>query len=153
MSGKTLTIMLSAAVLAAAAAAGAQTEKKISRKDLPPAVRSSFEKRFPGARVLGTSSEIDKGSTVYEVESEWQGRRHDVTFRTDGALVSDEETIPLQEAPAAVLAALKKEFPKAQVARAEKILEDGQVSYEFQLKGAAKKEAKFSSTGKLLGSE
>jgi hypothetical protein len=59
----------------------------------------------------------------------------------------------MEEAPAAVLSALKKEFPTAKVVRAEKITEAGAVTYEFQLKGAPKNEAKFSPEGKLLAVE
>jgi uncharacterized membrane protein YkoI len=144
-------LCLSAAV--AAGWAAGPTERKLAYKEIPAAARSAFEKQFAGARVLGASAETAPGGTVYEVECEWRGRHHDITFGPDGALVAVEETIPASEAPAAVLAALRKEFPKAQVARVEKITEGGAVSYEFQLKGAAKREAKFSPDGKLISAE
>ena len=142
-----------AATALAAAAAGGQGEKPLAYKEVPAAVRAAFEKQFPGAKVRGASSETGERGTVYEVECDWRGRSHDITFRADGALVAVEETIPPGEAPAAVMAALRKEFPKAQVVRAEKITEGGVVSYEFQLKGAAKREAKFSPDGKLISAE
>jgi|GEM_PF-2326020 len=142
----------SAAALAVAAAGG-QSEQPLAYKEVPAAVRAAFEKQFPGAKVRGASSETAAGGTVYEVECDWRGRRHDISFRADGALVAVEETIPPGEAPAAVMAALRKEFPKAQVVRAEKITEGGVVSYEFQLKGAARREAKFSPDGKLISAE
>ncbi len=142
-----------AVLLFAALAAGMQAEKKVAYQDVPAAVREGFEQQFTGAKILGASTETSAGVVVYEVECEWRGRHHDVTFRADGGLVSVEETIPMGEVPAAVAAALKKEFPKARVARAEKIREGGVVSYEFQLRGDAKKEAKFSAEGKLLSSE
>jgi len=137
----------------AAAAPAAQDEKKISMKTAPPAVREAFEKQFPQARVLGVSEEKAPEGMLYEVESEWRGRHYDVTYKAGGALVSVEETIPMSEVPPAVAAALKKEFPSAKVVRAEKITEGGVLSYEFQLKGGPKKEAKFSADGKLLESE
>lgn len=146
-------IQVCAVLALAAAAAAAQTEKKLDYKSVPAAVRAAFEKQFAGARVIGASSEIDGGSTLYEIECEWRARHHDITFRSDGSLVSVEETIPMSEVPAAVAQALKKMFPRAEVTRAEKIAEGGAVSYEFQLKGAAKREAKFSPDGKLISSE
>ncbi|MGC8759507.1 MAG: PepSY-like domain-containing protein [Bryobacteraceae bacterium] len=144
--------ILLAAPLTVAPAAG-QTEQKLKYQDLPLAVRTAFEKQFRGARILGVSSEVEGGGTVYEIECEWRTRHHDITFRPDGALVSTEETIPMSEVPAAVSAALRREFPGAEVTRAEKITEGGAVSYEFQLKGANKREVKYSSDGRLIGSE
>ncbi|MEJ5367858.1 MAG: PepSY-like domain-containing protein [Bryobacteraceae bacterium] len=130
-----------------------QVEKKVAYQDVPAAVREAFEQQFAGAKILGASAETAAGEVVFEVECEWRGRHHDVTFRADGGLVSVEEAIPMSEVPAAVAAALRKEFPKARVMRAEKIREGGTVSYEFQLSGGVKKEAKFSAEGKLLSSE
>lgn len=140
-------------LLPVAAAPVQQAEKKIDLKAAPPAVREAFAKQFPGARILGLAEEKEPGGIVYEIESEWKGRHYDVTFKPDGVLVSVEETIPMAEVPATVAAALKKEFPSATVVRAEKITEGGVLSYEFQLKGGPKKEAKFSADGKLLESE
>lgn len=138
---------------ACSAAPAVQAEKKIGVKDLPAPVREAFEKQFPQARVLGVSEEKEPGGAVYEIEIQWRGRHYDVTYKPDGASVSVEETIPMEEVPAAVAAALKKEFPSARVIRAEKITEGGVLSYEFQLKGGPKKEAKFSADGKLLEAE
>lgn len=146
---RVLLLLLSAVALSATA----QVEKKLRYADVPAAVRGAFEKQFQGARVIGASSETEAGATVYEIECEWRSRHHDVTFRGDGTLVSIEETIPMSEVPAAVSAALRKEFPGGQAVRAEKITEGGTVSYEFQLKGAAKREARFSADGRLIRSE
>ncbi len=138
---------------AAAAAFAGQDERQIRLEAVPPAVREAFGKQFPQARVLGVSEEKAPGGPLYEVESEWRGRRYDVTYKPGGGLVSVEETIPMAEVPSAVAAALKREFPSAKISRVEKITEGGAVSYEFQLKGGPKKEAKFSPEGKLLESE
>lgn len=146
-------LILAVLLVAAATAFAAQAEKKTSMKRIPAAVREAFTKQFPQARVLGVSEEQEPGGIVYEIENEWKGRRYDVTFKPDGSLVSVEETIPMAEVPPAVAAALKQEFPSAKVTRAEKITEAGVVSYEFQLKGGPKKEAKFSAEGKLLEAE
>jgi hypothetical protein len=128
-------------------------KRKITMKAAPPAVREAFGKQFPQARVLGVSEEKAPDGVLYEVESEWNGRHYDVTFRPVGSLVSVEETVPTTGIPPAVAAALKREFPSAKVARAEKITEGGTLSCEFQLTGGPKREAKFSADGKLLESE
>lgn len=145
--------LVTALLAAASMAAATQAEKKISMKGAPATVREAFAKQFPQARVLGVSEEKEPDGTVYEIECEWKGRHYDATFRPDGSPVSVEETIPMSEVPAAVAAALKREFPAAKVVLAEKITEAGAVSYEFQLRGGPKKEAKFSADGKLLEAE
>ena len=133
--------------------AQAKKEKKISAKELPAAVSTAFEKQFPGAKILALSSEIENGATAYEIESIQNGRNRDVLYKATGEVIVVEETVPISEVPAAVQSALKAQFPKATVAKAEKLMAGGIVEYEFQLKGAAKKEAKFSAAGKLLASE
>lgn len=129
------------------------TETKITGKQLPAAVRTAFEKQYPGAKILGLTREAENGATLYEVESVQNGRNRDILYKATGEVAVVEETIPMAEVPAAVQAALKAQFPKAQTVKAEKLTTGSTVEYEFQLKGAAKKEAKFSSAGKLLASE
>lgn len=138
---------------AALPAAQAGTETKITGKDLPAAVRTAFEKQYPGAKILGLSKEVENGATLYEVESIHNGRNRDVLYKSSGEVVVVEETLPMAEIPAAVQSALKAQFPKAQAVKAEKLTTGSTVEYEFQLKGAAKKEVRFSSAGKLLASE
>jgi hypothetical protein len=144
------TLTLFAAALPAAQS-GAET--KIGAKDLPAPVRAAFEKQYPGAKILSASKEIDKGVTLYEVESVQNGRNRDVLYKPSGEVVVVEETIAMSEVPAAVQAALKAHFPQAQAVKAEKLISGSTVEYEFQLKGAAKKEVKFSAGGKLLATE
>lgn len=137
----------------AAPSAAEQDERKIRMGDLPPAVRDAFEKQFPKARVSGVSEEKASDGIVYEIECRWQGRKHDVTFKPDGSLVSVEETIPVEQVPAPVMAALKTQFPSARIKKAEKVTESGAVAYEFELRKAVKKEVKFAPDGKLLEAE
>ena len=129
------------------------TEKKINAKTLPAPVKAAFEKSYPGAKILGLSSEVDNGATVYEVESVQNGTHRDILYKPDGQLIVVEETISMSDVPPAVQAALKSQFPTAKVTLSEKLITGPTVEYEFQLKGAPKKEAKFSADGKLLASE
>lgn len=140
-------------VILAAPAAADQDERKIRMKDLPAAVRDAFEKQFPQARVSGVSEEKESDGIVYEIECRWKGRKHDVTFKPDGSLVSVEETIPVEEVPAPVMTALKTRFPSARIKKVEKVTESGAVAFEFELGKAAKKEVKFSADGRLLEAE
>lgn len=49
-------------------------------------------------------------------------------------LRADEEKIPLQDVPRAVLDAVKTRFPNGEIKSAEKEVEDGQTSYEIALR-------------------
>lgn len=46
---------------------------------------------------------------------------------------ADEETIPIKKLPEAVLKAIKKKFPKAEIEKAAKEVEDGVTTYEVML--------------------
>lgn len=66
-------------------------------------------------------------------------------------LQADEESIPLDQVPKAILEAAKKRFPKAEITEAAKETDKDKVEYEITLKdGKAKIDAMFSPEGKLL---
>ncbi len=46
---------------------------------------------------------------------------------------ADEETIPIKKLPEAVLKAIKKKFPRAEIEKASKEVEDGKTTYEVEL--------------------
>jgi hypothetical protein len=46
---------------------------------------------------------------------------------------ADEEKIPVDKLPAAVLKAIKRKFPKAEIEKATKEVEDGKTTYEVEL--------------------
>ncbi len=50
------------------------------------------------------------------------------------ALIADEEKIPLDKVPKAVVDAVKKQFPNAELTGAEKETEDGKTTYEINIK-------------------
>ena len=64
---------------------------------------------------------------------------------------ADEEKIPLDKLPKAVLDAVKAKFPKAELVSAEKETEDGKTVYEVAIKeGKTTAEIKLSEDGKIL---
>jgi len=67
---------------------------------------------------------------------------------------AEDEKIPLDKVPKAVLAAVKAKYPKAQIVAAEKGDQDGKAVYEFDLKDGEKKwEVSFTPEGKFVSSE
>ena len=121
---------------------------KASKVVLPPAVESAFKAAYPNATIKNVAKEKLKGKDVYEVESIDGGKPRDITYRPDGVIAVLEETIPVGEVPAAVVAAIKADHPKATVTRYEKVIEDGVTTYEVALKGGRVGSAEYTPDGK-----
>jgi hypothetical protein len=125
-------------------------ETQVQKKDVPEPVLAAFAKAYPKATIKGYAKEMEKGQTMYEVESV-EGKTHrDVSFAPDGKLLVVEESMELKDVPAAVQQALEKKFPKAKVNLVEKVTEGGSVGYEFKVTTAEgkKAEVKFDASGK-----
>lgn len=139
-----------------AVAKQAKTEKEDDEKDeqegakvykiavqLPAPVTAAFKKAYPRATIRGTAKETENGKTVYEVESVENGKARDFMYAADGAVLEIEEELNPADLPAPVTASLKKLYPKATIAVAEKQTRGTMVQYELQIKGAAKKSVSF----------
>jgi hypothetical protein len=122
-------------VLAAAVAASPFTaqEKKISKKDVPPAVLAAFEKAYPHAKIRGTSTEVENGKTYFEIESVDGIQARDILYLADGTLTEIEEVVSPGTLPAPVKTAVVKEFARAKIAKAEKTTKGTEVSYEVHV--------------------
>jgi len=108
-------------------------EKKISQQELPAAVRTAFEKTYPHAKIQGASQEVEKGKTLYEIESIEGTVRRDLLLEADGTIVEIEEEITASDLPAAVKATIQKNFPSDKIEKAEKITRGSTEEYELQL--------------------
>jgi len=109
---------------AASADAG---EKKLSVKNLPPAVRATVEAESKNATVKGISSEKEKGKTVYELETLVNGRTRDLMIDAAGKVYVVEEQLDADKAPAPVRAALEA---KGKIVTLESVQENGTTTYE-----------------------
>jgi len=127
-----------------AATSGAKAPKVA----LPPAVESAFKTAYPNATIKNVMKEKLKGKDVYEVESIDGAKRRDITYYPDGVIAVLEDTITAAEVPAAVIAAIKTDHPKATVTRYEKVIEDGVTKYEISLKGGKTGSAEYTPDGK-----
>lgn len=129
-------------------------ESKITKKNIPAAVLAAFEKAYPKATMKGFSKEVEKGQTLYEIESVEGKMTRDATYAADGKVHAVEESVEMKDVPAAVQRALEKKFPKAKVNLAEKVMEGGSVGYEFKVTTAEgkKAEVKFDANGKEVKS-
>jgi len=147
-----LILLLGAATLFVASTIAG--EKKITKKDLPNAVLTAFEKAYPKAAIRGLSKEEENGKTFYEIESLDGKTRRDLLYSPDGTVAEIEEVVAANDLPAAVKATVDKEFPKGRIMKAEKLTHDSVTEYELVVSsGKAKHELVLDPTGKLLKKE
>jgi hypothetical protein len=108
-------------------------ETKITKKDLPKAILSAFEKAYPKATIKGLSSELEEGKTYFEIESVDGKISRDLLYLADGTVVEIEEGVSTADLPSAVKATLQKEYPKGKVVKAEKTTKGDAVTYEMKV--------------------
>ncbi len=128
----------------------AGTKKYRIAVQLPAAVTTAFKKAYPNATIRGTSKETEDGKTLYEVESVENGKARDFLYSPDGTVIEVEEEMNAADLPAPVAAGVKKLYPTATVAVAEKQTRGTTVQYELKIMGAAKKSVSFMLDGTLV---
>jgi hypothetical protein len=144
----TMIVMIFSGILAVQAQ---EKKKKFSKKDVPAAVLSAFEKTYPKAKITGADKENEKGTTYYEIESTDGTMKRDLLYTADGKVYEIEETITAAALPGEIKTALDKEYAKAKIVKAEKVMRGSTVEYELLIKnGKITKEITFDSTGKIL---
>ena len=111
-------------------------DKKITAKDLPPAVAKAVQDETKGATIKGYSKEVENGKTMYEVETTVNGHTRDLLFDAAGKLVTIEEQVELNSVPAPVKTAFEA---KGKVLLVETVSTGGKVTYEAQVEKNGKK--------------
>ena len=114
-------------------------DRKISRKDVPPAVLAAFEKAYPHAKIRGMSTEVENGKTYFEIESVDGTQARDVLYLADGTVAEVEEVVAAGTLPEAVKTAVGKEFARAKIVKAERTLKGTVISYEVHVSLGSKK--------------
>jgi uncharacterized membrane protein YkoI len=149
-----ISVFVILAVLSLAGAVAAQ-EKKIERKDLPPAVEKTVESQAQGATIRGFSQEKENGQSNYEAELTVNGHRKDVLIAANGDVVEIEEQVVLDSLPAAVRDGLQAKAGAGKIVKVESLSKhDKLVAYEAVVQTAGKKkEIQVDPTGKPLAHE
>jgi len=117
---------------------------------LPAPILSAFRTSYPKATIKNAAKETENGKTVWEVESVDNGLARDLVYNLDGTVVDVEEQVEPASLPAAVTAALKARYPRATVAKAEKLMKGTALTYEMALKGAGVKSVEITPDGKIV---
>ena len=156
-------LMLGASVmvcLLAAAALSADKEKeegkeqKLTKKDLPAAVVTAFEKSYPKAVIKEVSKETEDSTTTYEIVSVDGTVARTVAYTADGKVAEIEEVVKVRDLPQAAQQALAKDYPKAKLERVEKVIKGGVTTFEvLVVAGKERTEVVLDSAGKQVKSE
>ena len=150
----TLSIVALGGGLCLSAWAAEDKEEKVSLDKIPAAAAKAIKEAVGGEKIQGLSKEKDEGKSVYEVSFHKAGRAHDLTVDDSGKIVSDEEVIPVEEAPKNIPTAIEKEFPGGKIEKLERITEGNKVSFEVLISGQGKREEiKFDSKGSVVERE
>jgi uncharacterized membrane protein YkoI len=127
-------------------------EKKIQRKDLPPAVEKTVAEQSKGATIKGFATEVEDGKTLYEVELTVNGHGKDISMDVKGNVLEVEEEVAIASLPAAVKEGLTKSAGKGKIDKVETLTKQGKlVAYEAVVKtGTKSSEIQVGPDGKKL---
>jgi hypothetical protein len=115
-------------------------EKKIDRKDLPPAVEKTVAAQSQGATIKGFSQEKENGQLNYEAEMTVNGHSKDVLIDPKGEVVEVEEQVPLESLPTTVREVLQTKAGSGKILKVESLTKhDKLVAYEAVVQTAGKK--------------
>jgi len=124
----TSVLILTATLLAQAPAGGTP---------LPPAVRSAFDKAYPGVTISSVTQQRDTNRTLFRVDGLHQGKRRSVLYEATGAVIEVAEQVEEKELPQSVAAAMHS-HPRAIYVSGMKVTRGGSVEYRLTVRGTRK---------------
>jgi hypothetical protein len=115
-------------------------EKKLTRKQLPPAVEKTVASESEGATIKGFATEVEKGQRLYEAELIVNGHHKDILMNRQGVIVEVEEEVSMDSLPATVQDGLRKAAGSGTIGMIESLTKHGKlVAYEGQVKTGTKR--------------
>ena len=149
-----LSTMMTICLLAAICPARGE-EEEIPLDQVPKAVLNAIKAKFPGARVTEAVKETENGKTTYEVELEYKDQEYTVSVTANGKITEIEREIELKDLPKAVVDAIKKKYPGAEMEEAEEVTANDKTSYEVVIETAEEKDVVVTvdASGKILKEE
>jgi hypothetical protein len=118
----TLLRLLACVALVALFAPHAAAQEEISPDKLPPKVADAVKARFPGAKFLKITKEMENNEVIYDIEMTVGTKKHEMDCKEDGTLVDIQNEIEISKLPAAVTRAIKAKHPNCTIKEAGEIL-------------------------------
>jgi uncharacterized membrane protein YkoI len=107
------------AVLASASLIGTSwlraSEEQIKPEELPPAVSSALNARFPSLKITSATKETENGNVVFDIELTQNGRKFESDVKEDGTILEVEKEVDPKNYPKALAAAVDAKYPKAKI--------------------------------------
>ena len=104
---------------------------------LPPAIKSVFEKAFPGATISAVTQDRDGNRAAFRVDSIQNGKRRIVLYDAGGTVIEVAEPVEEKDLPAPVAAAMHS-HPRAIYGSGMKVTRGGNVEYRLTVRGTRK---------------
>lgn len=117
----------------------AQTNEVSNRSVIPTAVTDAFLKKFPTATDVQWDTKTTKTSSdiaVYHVSFDMgmTEKDNDVWIDKDGNILKHQKEIKAAQLPEAVQQSVKKNYPGYMIGDADRIDDNGTISYMFKVK-------------------
>jgi hypothetical protein len=150
----TVLALSAASALCADKAEKPEKEAKLTKKDLPGAVLTAFEKSYPKASIKELSRETEDSVKIFEIESTDGAVKRTVTYTADGKVFEIEEVVALKDLPTPVQQFITKEYPKGKVEKVEKVMKEDVTTFEIVVaQGKERTEVVLDALGKVLETE
>ena len=104
---------------------------------LPPAVKTAFEKAYPGATISSTTQERDGSRTAFRVEHTQNGKRRIVLYDANGSVIEMAEQVDEKDLPSPVAAAMHS-HRRAIYVSGLKVTRGSNVEYRLTVRGSRK---------------
>ena len=104
---------------------------------LPPAVKTAFEKAYPGTTIASATQERAGSRTAFRVEGTQNGKRRSVLYDGSGGVIEVAEQVDEKELPQPVAAAMHS-HPRAIYVSGLKVTRGGGVEYRLTVRGSRK---------------
>jgi alpha-amylase/alpha-mannosidase (GH57 family) len=117
--------------------------QKLNESQVPAAVKTAFEKKYPSAKARG-----DKEDANYEANFKHEGKAMSAVIDKNGTIVETETDIPVTDLPKAVHDYMKKNYSGVKIEEAARIVRaNGEVNYEAEV---PHKDVIFDANGKFI---
>jgi len=150
---KTSINVLVALALVSGAYAEKEKDKDLSLEQVPANVAEAI-RGTAGKAEVRISQEKEDGKEAYEAKWLAGGHKHELVVLGDGTILSQEDEIAIDAAPAPVQAAVSALAGEGKLEKIEKVTENGTTVYEAEIEGKdGDLEVKFDAAGKELARE